>query len=135
MPLTLEQKKDLVERYRDGVGASPHVYLVDYKGISVPAVTELRAQVRQLGGEYRVIKNRLMLRAIGGEALEVLSDHLTGSSPYTTAVGPENWSPRSSSAAPPIARSISRFLTTRYSPPSWRTCCRSSVTCGTEMPL
>ena len=78
MPLNLRQKKDLVEHYRDGVAASPHVYLLDYKGISVPAVTELRAQVRQLGGEYRVIKNRLMLRAIGGEALEVLSDHLSG---------------------------------------------------------
>lgn len=78
MPLSLQQKKDLVERYRDGVVASPHVYLVDYKGISVPAVTELRAKVRELGGEYRVIKNRLMLRAIGGEALELLSDHLSG---------------------------------------------------------
>ena len=78
MPLSLEQKKGLVDRYREGVGSSPHVYLVDYKGISVPAVTELRQQVRALGGEYRVVKNRLMLRAIGGEALEVLSDHLTG---------------------------------------------------------
>ena len=78
MPLSLQQKKDLVERYQEGVGASPHVYLVDYKGISVPQVTELRAQVRQLGGEYRVVKNRLMLRAIGGAALEVLGDHFSG---------------------------------------------------------
>ena len=78
MPLNLQQKKDLVARYRDGVAASPHVYLLDYKGISVPAVTQLRRQVRELGGEYRVVKNRLMLRAIGGEALEVLSDHLSG---------------------------------------------------------
>ncbi len=78
MPLSLQQKKDLVESYRDGVGASPHVYLVDYKGISVPLVTELRQQVRQLGGEYRVVKNRLMLRAIGGAALEGLSDQFSG---------------------------------------------------------
>ena len=78
MPLTLQQKKDLVERYREGIAAAPHVYLVDYKGISVPAVTQLRQQVRELGGEYRVIKNRLMLRAIGGEALEGLSDQFSG---------------------------------------------------------
>ena len=78
MPLSLQQKKELVERYRDGVGAARHVYLVDYKGISVPQVTELRQQVRQLGGEYRVIKNRLMLRAIGGAALEGLSDQFRG---------------------------------------------------------
>jgi large subunit ribosomal protein L10 len=78
MPLNLAQKQDVVERYRAGVGASPHVYLVDFKGISVPAVTELRQQVRQLGGEYRVIKNRLMLRAIGGSALESLSEKFSG---------------------------------------------------------
>jgi large subunit ribosomal protein L10 len=78
MPLNPQQKKELVERYREGVGASPHVYLVDYKGISVPLVTELRQQVRQLGGEYRVVKNRLMLRAIGGAALEGLSDRFAG---------------------------------------------------------
>jgi large subunit ribosomal protein L10 len=78
MPLSLQQKKDLVERYREGVGASPHVYLVGYKGISVPQVTELRQQVRQLGGKYRVVKNRLMLRAIGGVALEELRDQFIG---------------------------------------------------------
>ena len=78
MPLSLQQKKDLVERYRTHVAASPHVYLLDYKGISVPAVTQLRRQVREIGGEYRVIKNRLMLRTIGGAALEVLGDHFSG---------------------------------------------------------
>ncbi len=78
MPLNLQQKKDLVESYREGVAASPHVYLVDYKGISVPAVTQLRQQVRDLGAEYRVVKNRLMLRAIGGAALEGLSDQFSG---------------------------------------------------------
>ena len=78
MPLTAQQKKDLVESYREGVGASPHVYLVDYKGISVPMVTELRQQVRELGGEYRVVKNRLMLRAIGGSALEGLGEQFSG---------------------------------------------------------
>ncbi|MFQ5349941.1 MAG: 50S ribosomal protein L10 [Thermoanaerobaculia bacterium] len=78
MPLSSEQKKDLVGQYRAGVVASPHVYLVDYKGISVPQVTELRQQVRQLGGEYRVIKNRLMLRAIGGAALEGLGEQFSG---------------------------------------------------------
>lgn len=78
MPLSLQQKKDLVESYREGVGASPHVYLIDYKGISVPMVTELRQRVRQLGGEYHVVKNRLMLRAIGGVALEELKDQFAG---------------------------------------------------------
>jgi large subunit ribosomal protein L10 len=78
MPLNLQQKKDLVERYRGGVAASPHVFLFDYKGISVPQVTELRRQVREKGGEYQVVKNRLMLRAIGGTALAELESEFDG---------------------------------------------------------
>ena len=78
MPLSLQEKKELVDRYESSVAASPHVFLFDYRGISVPQVTELRRQVRELGGHYRVVKNRLMLRAIGGSALGELEDQFEG---------------------------------------------------------
>ncbi len=77
MPLSLQQKKDLVERYQ-GVSQAPHLFLLDYKGISVPQVTELRNQVRDKGGQYLVVKNRLMLRAIAGSALEGLEGQFDG---------------------------------------------------------
>ncbi len=57
--------------------------LVDYRGIKVPQVTELRRQVR--GAEaatYRVVKNTLAKRAVKGTPLEALTSHFEG----TTAV-------------------------------------------------
>jgi large subunit ribosomal protein L10 len=78
MPLTRQQKEDLVQEYSQGLAKAPHVFLVDYKGVTVTQVSELRNKVREVGGQYEVVKNRLVLRAIGGEALEELSDQFEG---------------------------------------------------------
>ena len=56
--------------------------LVDYKGITVPQVTELRRQIRAAGGTYRVVKNTLAKRAIAGTPFEAFTSQFTG----TTAV-------------------------------------------------
>jgi large subunit ribosomal protein L10 len=56
--------------------------LVDYKGLKVPQVTELRRQVRSARGQYKVVKNTLAKRALKGTAFESLSEHFVG----TTAV-------------------------------------------------
>ena len=52
--------------------------LVDYKGITVPQVTELRRQVRAAGGRYRVVKNTLAKRAAAGTSLSPLTEHFSG---------------------------------------------------------
>ncbi len=52
--------------------------LVDYRGVSVPQVTELRRQVRAAGGRYRVVKNTLAKRAAAGTALAALEPHFAG---------------------------------------------------------
>ncbi|MGB6335813.1 MAG: 50S ribosomal protein L10, partial [Thermoanaerobaculia bacterium] len=62
MPLSRQSKENLVERYQGGVTAAHNVYLVRYQGITVPQVTELRARVRESGGHYEVVKNRIVLR-------------------------------------------------------------------------
>lgn len=56
--------------------------LVEFRGINVPQVTELRAQLRKAGAGYRVVKNTLAKRALKGTAFEELSTHFVG----TTAV-------------------------------------------------
>src|ERR1044071_2557462 len=56
--------------------------LVDYKGITVPQVTELRRQIRAVGGTYRVVKNTLAKRAVTGTPFEGFATTFTG----TTAV-------------------------------------------------
>jgi large subunit ribosomal protein L10 len=52
--------------------------LVDYKGVTVPQVTELRRQIRAAGASYRVVKNTLARRAAAGTALESCLKQFTG---------------------------------------------------------
>jgi large subunit ribosomal protein L10 len=78
MPLTRAQKEDVLAGYRDSIATAAHAFLVDYKGVSVPQVTELRSKIREIGGDYVVVKNRLALRAIEGGALEGLKEYFVG---------------------------------------------------------
>jgi large subunit ribosomal protein L10 len=62
------------------------VMLVEYRGITVPQVTELRRQVRAAGATYRVVKNTLAKRAAAGTSLAAVEAHFAGSTAvvYTT---------------------------------------------------
>jgi large subunit ribosomal protein L10 len=61
---------------------SESAILVDYKGLTVPQVTDLRRQIRIVKGSYKVVKNTLAKRALKGTSFEVLEKHFVG----TTAV-------------------------------------------------
>lgn len=52
--------------------------LVDFKGITVPQVTELRRQIRAAGGNYVVVKNTIAKRAAKGTTFESLDAHFSG---------------------------------------------------------
>jgi large subunit ribosomal protein L10 len=56
--------------------------LVDYKGLNVPQVTDLRRQLRAAKASYKVVKNTLARRALKGTSFEALSPFFQG----TTAV-------------------------------------------------
>jgi large subunit ribosomal protein L10 len=85
MPLTRDDKQELLEEYEQGLASAPHAFLLGYQGIKVPQVTALREKVRQSGGEYLVVKNTIALRAIDGAALAQLKEHFTG--PTAVAFG------------------------------------------------
>jgi large subunit ribosomal protein L10 len=78
MPLSRQQKESLSEAYEKGLASAPHIFLLDFKGITVPEDTELRSRIRGSGGNYEVIKNRILLRSIGGKPLEELREHFSG---------------------------------------------------------
>ena len=61
---------------------SESAVLVDYKGLNVPQVTDLRRELRKAKASYRVVKNTLARRAIKGTAFEALDAHFVG----TTAI-------------------------------------------------
>jgi large subunit ribosomal protein L10 len=68
------EKKTLIDNLHAEFESSPHAVLVDFRGLSVPAVTEFRRRVRRAGSRYRVVKNTLARRAVAGTPLEGLSD-------------------------------------------------------------
>ncbi len=78
MALSRARKAEIVGSYEEQLPAAQHAFLVSYKGVTVPQVTDLRARIRQKGGHYLVVKNTLALRAIQGGALASLSEHFSG---------------------------------------------------------
>ena len=52
--------------------------VLDYKGINVPQVTELRRELRKAKAGYRVVKNTLARRALKGTTFESLTAHFQG---------------------------------------------------------
>jgi len=83
------EKEELVEKLHKEFEAAPHAVLVDFRGLSVGAATEFRRNVRASGSTYRVVKNRLALRAAKGTALEKLNGELKG----TTGIAYTNEDP------------------------------------------
>ena len=61
---------------------SDSAILVDFKGLNVSQVTELRRQLRTAKASYKVVKNTLARRALKGSSFEVLEQYFEG----TTAV-------------------------------------------------
>jgi large subunit ribosomal protein L10 len=72
------EKQVLIDSLHADFGKSPHAILVDFRGLTVPAVTEFRRKIRQSGSAYRVVKNSLALRAAKGTAYEKLNDKFEG---------------------------------------------------------
>ena len=72
------EKTAAIDELAGTVAKAPHAFLIDYTGITVPAVTDLRRQIRGTKSEYLVVKNTLALRAIKGKPLEALASHFTG---------------------------------------------------------
>ena len=82
MALSRAGKEERLAELRNEFGAAESVVLVDYKGLDVPQVTELRRKVRGAAASYRVVKNSLARRAVSGTPFEALRDRIKG----TTAV-------------------------------------------------
>lgn len=82
MALSRAGKEEQLAHLRSEFGTADSVVLVDYKGLDVPRVTELRRKIRDASASYRVVKNSLARRAVAGTSFEALRDRIDG----TTAV-------------------------------------------------
>ena len=60
----VELKQPIVQAIADDVNGAAGVVLVDYRGLNVAEDTAMRVEMRNNNVEYKVIKNRLILRAL-----------------------------------------------------------------------
>ena len=81
----LEQKKQAVSKLTDTLKGSCAGVLVDYKGISVADDTKLRAELREAGVKYTVVKNTLLSFAAKNAGLDGLQEVLTGTTAIATS--------------------------------------------------
>lgn len=73
-----EVKAVVVNEAKEKLEKASSFALVDYKGINVEDVTELRKKFRESGVEYKVYKNTLFKRATSELGLEAVHEHLQG---------------------------------------------------------
>jgi large subunit ribosomal protein L10 len=79
----IERTQGLAERLR-GVRA---LYLADFTGLNVQALTQLRRQLREAGAELVVVKNTLARRAVQGLDFPEIQALLSGPTAFVLGTG------------------------------------------------
>ncbi|MFO7886827.1 MAG: 50S ribosomal protein L10 [Eubacteriales bacterium] len=74
----VEQKKQVVQEIKEKIESSKSVVLVDYRGLDVFEVSELRKKYREAGVDYKVYKNTMMRFAFKEAGYEDFNENLTG---------------------------------------------------------
>ena len=78
MSANFEAKKVLVEEIKEKLQRAKTVIFVNYRGLTVAQDTKMRAEFRKNGAEYKVYKNRLVLRALNELGFSGCEKYLEG---------------------------------------------------------
>ena len=78
------KKKSELEQLRRRIAGCPTVVICDFEGLSVEQDWQLRERVRDSGGEYQVVKNRLARLAAQGTPVEPALEELRGMTSFDT---------------------------------------------------
>ena len=78
----ISAKSEIVSQIKDRLSRAKSVVIVDYRGLTVSEVTELRNNLRAAGVEYKVLKNTMMSRACEELGITGVEEHLSGPSAF-----------------------------------------------------
>jgi len=76
--LNKQSKEDLVAEFAEKLKVAKAAFLADYRGLSVDQANDLRNKLREVGVEYRVVKNTLLRLAAKDTASACLDEYLIG---------------------------------------------------------
>ncbi len=83
-----QEKEDVVAKLHEKFSGAKVSILADYSGMSVEEIREVKMTLRKAKGEFKVVKNRLAIRAAIGTSLEKVSSHFKG--PVALTIGSED---------------------------------------------
>lgn len=83
MAISKARKEELVEKYGDLLGNSRAIILTSYSGVPVKDLESLRRKVREVDGEFHIVKNTLIQRVFDEKGFSIPDEMLVG----TTAIG------------------------------------------------
>lgn len=78
-------KQQDLEQLREEMAQTKSAFLVEFRGLTVVDVDDLRRKVREASGSYTVVKNTLARAASKDTELEALGEHFTGPTALVTA--------------------------------------------------
>ena len=87
--IVVKQKDELVKSLAERMKTAKVIILTDYRGINVDQVTKLRADLRNVNAEYKVIKNNIVKRALDMNGESGLDELLSG--PTAVLMGDEDY--------------------------------------------
>jgi large subunit ribosomal protein L10 len=79
------EKAEIVRELRQKLDQARIGILTDFTGLKVEAMTQLRRQIKEAGGELKVVKNTLLIRAAADSPVAPLTDRFSG--PNALALG------------------------------------------------
>lgn len=83
MPRTKENKEAIVAQLKESLGEVQLAAVIDYQGLSVAEISDLRNHLRPVGAECKVTKNTLMRIAVeGDENWQPMQEFLQGTSAF-----------------------------------------------------
>jgi large subunit ribosomal protein L10 len=82
-----DQKAAAIAEIATQIDESHAIFAVDYRGISVPQVAELRGKLRDADATFKVVKNSLTERAADHAGAETLKEYLSGPTALTFVRG------------------------------------------------
>lgn len=112
MSLTREEKAAQVDAVRESFANASATVLVDFRGVNVEMITNLRARFREAGVEYKVVKNNVVRKAIEGSDLAD-NEEFTASLVGPTAIA---WSFEDPSAAAKVIKTFRKDFADELQP-------------------
>ena len=70
MSVTHAAKQEQIDQIKDRFARASAAVLVDFRGLNVAKTSELRNAFRKAGVEYKVVKNKLVQKAVKGTPLD-----------------------------------------------------------------